>query len=1082
MMRGKRVAEEFVSRTLLYTMNNAGALDPVHVSGIPASLEDASVMRTNTQWTPVVLLAGLVAFTASGSAAEPQYTAPYVEGLPRSLQQKLVGKPYPQFGAACWDIFDYPQKPKAALKLKNILRPDETVDVDAAFAGKVVVLAEIDVSRRISGEASGSGNTWTAREGVPLAVQAYKRLFDEYAQKGVTFIAVWRDTGRNAREEDAPKKAADYVAKHKLPGHVLLDAVGKGRSRSLYYDYADARIPGHNGGGTLVCVRNADGKLVYRGFERKCFGYHTTRLMLDRLLDAEFDKTVRRDFYPEKPHELPVVEKRPDGLAYVEKFESYADNHAFKLEPRWGFTYAKQSRLDLRPAISADGGRSGSKAAHVNAHATGSVYTTYGLQHRFPAPVTDGYVRFFIRRQPVSIAYREPETEAQRFRDVHRSLGIRFGQPGSYFPAGLLTAVGAWGKETFRMDFRIDVPGPVAMAKTDWQEVRVTCKPGRRAVLTIDGKLVGKLDSEAVDWIGFRQVANGKEFYVDDVEVFYRGNAADILAAHQAARPTEAQPIEPFTKEEERALHHRFEPTLVGTERTKLPEGAIPRADIGAWKHPYISMDHPIPIGPIVLEDMRNPGTFYNPIEKHKGKIIYVAKAGHMDEWYMRGRTINRSPTVFQRPDRLRREYRPKGIVAIGIGAADGGHRATVHTFIDRVMTGSESGLLTRSLMAELEAPRDHIIYGTFNDMLDEHAGEAFPNQTRIWKKVMRGKIIDGSFGGPGVDMILNKEGRIVWRSAGPDGNTYWRARTIFDRLLDDDFDIGFRQEFRNPDLPYYRSPLLPQQEVTAEGLAYRDDFESYKDSYEFGLHPRWGFTYTHSPSANTPAPTPGEGRGESKALFLNNLFRADVWCGNDQGAILSAGHTFPAPLTDGHFRFFMRRGSHVKYHGAPPLFRIAVTALDSAGKPMRTLTTQGDWKRERFVSTPTDAFLRKWNVYRYKTITSEEVTVTDIPMAENAWQEVRLVCKPGGKAAIFIDGKKALELASETVTGIELRSEVWAGTYIDDVELLYAGDGDTFVKQHAKALKADLARRQGMWKKEADAWEAKVARMTRSK
>ena len=1041
---------------------------------------------------PAVALLAIVTGCASGARAEKEAPAgPYVEGLPRSLQQKLSRTPHPQFGAANWDILDYPQKPQGALRLKNVLKPDELVDVDVAFAGKVVVLAEIDVSRRISGETSGSTNTWSAREGVPLAVQACKRLFGEYAPKDVVFIAVWREAGKETSEEDALKRAADYVARHKFPGHILLDGMGKGKSKGLYYDYADATVPGHNGGGMLVCVRNAEGRLVYRGYERTCFGYHTIRLILDRLLDPEFDRDVRREFYPEKPRELPVVEQRADGLAYVEKFETYADDHAFKLEPRWGFTYAKQSRLDLRPVIAAGAGRGGSKAVLVNAYATGSCYTIYGLQHRFPAPLTDGYVRFFIRRKPANISYREPENDVQRFTRPERALSIRFGQPGSYFPAGLLFATGPWGKETFRTDFRIDKPGAVPMAKNNWQEVRVTCKPGRQAELTVDDKPVGTLESEAVDWLGIRQVTGGREFYLDDVELFYRGDAERILAAHQAARPTEVQPVEPLTEDEERGLRHRFVPELTSPERARLPDGAIPRADIVGWKHPYISMDHPLPIGPIVMEDLRSPGQFINPIKKHKGKIIYVCKGGHMDEWYMRGRTIKRSPTVFLRADRLLREYRPRGIVAVAVGAADGGHRATVHTYADRVLTGTESQILSRDLMAELGgAPRDHIIYGAFRDVFDEYVGEAFPNQTRIWKKVMRGRVMDGSFGGPGVDMILDRQGRAVWRGAGPDGNTYWQGRTVLDRLLDADFDVGYRQEFRNPDLPYYKSPMLPQQEATADpstgsgqgGLYYRDDFESYKDPYEFGLHPRWGFTYKHFPSADTPAPFAGEGRNGSKALLVNHLYRADVWCGNDKGAILSCGHVFPAPLKDGHFRFFMRRGPHVKYHGAPPLFRIAVTCLDGEGKAPRTLLTQGEWKQERFVTTPTDAFAKKWNNYRYKTITPDEIEDTGLTMAEGAWQEVRVVCEPGKEAVVTIDGKKACALDTEVVTSVEIRSEVWSGTYIDDAELFYAGDAAELKAAHEEAVKKDLTRRQAEWKKEADEWEATIRKLHRTK
>ncbi len=1034
-------------------------------------------------------------FVMAATAEETNPSGPYVEGLPRSLQEKLTRSPHPQFGAGNWDILDYPQLPKGSLRLQNIRTPGEFVDVDVDLAGKIVVLAEIDVSRTIH----GTVNTWAELGGIPQAVETYQKLFDAYSSKGVAFVAVWRDTKKKQSAEAHMQAAADYALKYNLPGLFLLDEKGSDRkSKGAYYNYVDAHIPGHTGGGMLVCIRNDDGKIVYRGYETPCIGAHTTRLILDRLLDAEFDRAVRREFFPEKTRELPTVKKRADGLAYVDDFESYENDRDFKLAPCWGFTYAKQSRMDIRPGLSADAGRGGSKAIHANVHTGGSSYMVYGLHHRFPAPLTDGYVRFFLRRKPASVSYRTPQTEAEKFLDQTRTLSVRFGQPGTYLPAGLLFATGPWGKETFRMDFRTDVPGTVAMANQEWQEIRVTCAPGKKAKLTVDGVLVGDLDSEAVDFLAIRHVEAGKEFYIDDVELFYRGDADHLLTAHQAARPKSICPVEPFTDEEAAALLKKFEMTRCGTKRVDLPAGAIPRADIAGWSHPFVSMDHPLEIGSVAFADLRSPGTFVNPIEKYKGKVVFVCKTG-MDEGYMRKRTFKRSPTVFLREDRLLREYRPKGVIGVGLAAADGGHRSTVHSFIDRALTATETPKLSESVMAELDLTRDDIIYGTFPDMFDEFVGEGFPNQARLWKKVLNGRLIDGSFGGPGVSMILDRQGRIVWRGAGPDGHTYWPARVIFDRLLDEKFDVAFRQEFRNPDLPYYKSSLLPKQEEAADGLYYRDDFESYEDAYEFGLQPRWGFTYSHSPSAETPAPFVKEGRNGSTAVLVNNMWLADVWCGNGKKSLMM--HEFPAPLRDGYFRFFIRRGPHVNYHGAPPLFRIAITCigadgnirnrldsghlqkmdevrqhvgLGSDGNPLQTLTTFGGWEKETFGMTPTFDFL-KWSCYTKKQVNPSNFSDSGIAMAQSDWQEVKVVCQPGQNVQILIDGKLAGELKTDVIKAVQLRGEVWSGTYVDDAELFYKGNAGALKAEHAEALKADLLLRLAEWKQEADIWARKV-------
>jgi len=192
-----------------------------------------------------ILMCNLLAITllATGCAAALDEAknngeaGPFVQGLPLSLQQKLTRNPHPQFGAGNWDILDYPQLPKGTLRLRNIRKPGEFVDLDKDLGGEIVVMAEIDVSRRISGETSSSTNIWTAREGTPPAVEAYKRLHKEYSSKGVVFAAVWRDTKKKISAEAALKKAADYAAKYELPGLFPLDGKGEGRkSVDAYYD------------------------------------------------------------------------------------------------------------------------------------------------------------------------------------------------------------------------------------------------------------------------------------------------------------------------------------------------------------------------------------------------------------------------------------------------------------------------------------------------------------------------------------------------------------------------------------------------------------------------------------------------------------------------------------------------------------------------------------------------------------------------------------------------------------------------------------------------------------------------------
>ena len=94
----------------------------------------------------------------------------------------------------------------------------------------------------------------------------------------------------------------------------------------------------------------------------------------------------------------------------------------------------------------------------------------------------------------------------------------------------------------------------------------------------------------------------------------------------------------------------------------------------------------------------------------------------------------------------------------------------------------------------------------------------------------------------------------------------------------------------------------------------------------------------------------------------------------------------------------------------------------------------------------------------------------SQIPMAEDAWQRIQINCTPGQKAKILIDGKEAVTLETEFVTGIEFRAETHSGTYVDNVELFYKGDPEAIKTMHEKAVQADFERRRAAWAKGSDA------------
>ena len=1073
-------------------------------------------------FTIAVFVTTIVSSAVFAEEKSAEDEKPTQEELRASISEKLLRDPRPQLNCAGWDVMDYPVPPGTkSAKLEDCRQPGTFVDLEQATKDQVAVVYEIN-SYHSSWKDDGKGE--------PPAVTAMKRAYAEYSGKGVQFIGVFRtghySGGPRVSTPYAERllQAKAYVEKHAIPGTVLVDKHPKNdvlhQGGTVLYSWLGRGVVGNTAGGLPVFIRNRDGRFVYRGFENVGFGYHAVRLILDRVLDKDFDAAVRSEFYPEKKRELPRIEKRARGLAYIEDFESYKNNHDFKLQPRWGFRYDAQSRVDLTATLVSGKGRGTS--AHVSRHPNGYVYA-FAMKHQLPAPLTDGYIRFHLRRRDLTGELKNAQEDKGGVLPV-RSFQVRFGLPNSYDSAGNLFATGGWLNETFVMNWRKDQPGRVKYSKSDWHEIVVTCKPGEKAIVTIDGKEIGRMRGESIDRFAFRikkgQPGDGgpaigrddaiKGFYIDDVEVFYAGDADKLLAAHRAARPKAIGPVEPFTEEENAELYRSFDPIFCGTKQAELGTNSIRRADVvgpRTWGGLAVTMDHPIPVESAVFMDAKHRGEFQDIIKKHKGKVVYIRQLGGSTEGNMRQRaTSHRSFTTFNRNYRLWSKCKDRDIVFIGM-KRDVGHRTTVKTLSDLGATAMDYHYMSDAIGQDLGVPRSALLTSVLREIHDEVLLEHRPNWWPItfgWspKHLLYGgggltSFMNGMSDIPHV--ILNRKGEIVYRANACDGMSYWEPRAILDCLYDEDFDAAIRQEFRNPDLKYYRSPLLPQVKVHPEGLTYTDDFESYADSYDFILQPRWGFNYFYrflckmSASQNAPMPFKGEGRNGSQAVVLHKHYIGDTKNANEDPKSLNAGHHFPEPLANGHFRFFVRRGPIVSCLGGPPLFRLAVTCLDENENQLKTLTTFGPYLDEEYVMAPTENLLHWMADYRKSFqdkiekslgIETYEKSVHEgnmtrlgaaMPGNDKEWQEIRIVCRPGQKAAIHIDGKQVAELASEKISGVELRSEVWSSFWVDDAELFYAGGTEVTKAKHAQRLKDDLKRRQKQWEQEADDWQKAI-------
>ena len=249
---------------------------------------------------------------------------------------------------------------------------------------------------------------------------------------------------------------------------------------------------------------------------------------------------------------------------------------------------------------------------------------------------------------------------------------------------------------------------------------------------------------------------------------------------------------------------------------------------------------------------------------------------------------------------------------------------------------------------------------------------------------------------------ILNAEGLIVYQHGHcPTEFKYCQSRVILDRLLDPAFDEAYRAGF-----PDKSATLLPAAGRDG-GQAYADDFESYKDSCELRLSPRWGFRQRNRPTDGVIQPEAGRGGSQGLAIKDGSLLRRRLH---------SVEHAFPRPLGNGHFRFHVRRGPSGRSKKKPQTV-LRATFYGADGKGPATLSVAGDWLREAFA------------------LNGE--TTTQV-LSEANWHEIVVTVRPEAPARVTADGKPIGELAVGPLTKVGFNCGHHSH-YLDNVELFYA-------------------------------------------
>lgn len=226
---------------------------------------------------------------------------------------------------------------------------------------------------------------------------------------------------------------------------------------------------------------------------------------------------------------------------------------------------------------------------------------------------------------------------------------------------------------------------------------------------------------------------------------------------------------------------------------------------------------------------------------------------------------------------------------------------------------------------------------------------------------------------------ILNSEGLIVYQHAHcPSEFKYSQSRVILDRLLDPAFD-----------------------------KAYADDFESYQDSCELRLSPRWGFRQRNGLTDGVIEPGAGRNGSQAVAIKDGSLLRRRLH---------NVEHAFPRPLGNGHFRFHVRRGPS-GWSKKKPQTVLRATFYGADGKGPATLSVAGDWLREAFA------------------LNGE--TTTQV-LSEANWHEVVVAARPKAPTQVRVDGKPIGKLAIGPLTRVGFNCGHHSH-YLDDVGLFYA-------------------------------------------
>lgn len=253
---------------------------------------------------------------------------------------------------------------------------------------------------------------------------------------------------------------------------------------------------------------------------------------------------------------------------------------------------------------------------------------------------------------------------------------------------------------------------------------------------------------------------------------------------------------------------------------------------------------------------------------------------------------------------------------------------------------------------------------------------------------------------GWGYMYILNTQAQIVYQH-GPDPSfRYHEARFVLDRLLDATFDEACRNGF--PD----KSAALPIVQSRVGGVTYADDFDSYKNSYDFKLQPCWGFRRRNALTCGSVAKNVGRDGSQAAVICGDRLVHK---------GIANIEHIFPRPLEHGHLRCYVRRGP-AGWDKKKPRAVFCTTLYGAGTSPVGRIQARGVWKKEQF---------------------SIDEKTAPIELSHDDWHEIRITVRPDVPMEILIDNEEVARLPTRPLTGVGLNAGDH-GAYLDDFEVTF--------------------------------------------